>query len=205
MPEKLPRSLPCLNIQAGIKQLEGNKDLYIKLLKKFAECNHDLAEKITDNLANNEEKKARIQAHSTKGVSGSLGATELYLASAALEVAITQGKTENALQDFATILKTVLQSITALLHDQEGNDPTPATEKDVDLNALFPLLDKLDAYLQAGDFNALECYVTLQKSVENTVVTEEVDTWEASVNRFEYKQVAGKLAMLRIRLRNRTF
>ncbi|MGB5685969.1 MAG: Hpt domain-containing protein [Candidatus Electrothrix sp.] len=205
MSEKLPRSLPCLDIQAGIKQLEGNKELYIKLLRKFAECNHDLAEKVAERLATNEEKKARILAHSTKGVSGSIGATELYLASAALEIAITQGKTENALQDFATILKTVLQSIAALLHDQEHDGPTPTAEKDVDLDILFPLLDELDAYLQAGDFNALESYVTLQKIVGDTVVAEEVNTWAASINLFEYKQVAEKLAMLRIRLRNRTF
>jgi HPt (histidine-containing phosphotransfer) domain-containing protein len=205
MSEKLPRSLPCLDIQAGIKQLEGNKELYIKLLKKFAECNYDLAEKIADTLANNEEKKARILAHSTKGVSGSIGATELYLASAALEVAITQGKTENALQDFAAILKTVLRSIAALLHDQEHDSPAPAAGKDVDLKILFPLLDELDACLRAGDFNALESYITLQKAVADTAVATEVNTWTASVNRFEYKQVAEKLAMLRIRLRNRTF
>ncbi|MCI5124383.1 MAG: Hpt domain-containing protein [Candidatus Electrothrix sp. AR5] len=205
MSEKLPRSLPCLDIQAGIRQLEGNKDLYIKLLRKFAECNHDLVEKVAGKLAANQEKKARILAHSTKGVSGSIGATELYLASAALEVAITQGKTENALQDFAAILKTVLQSIAALLHDQEDDSPTPAAEKDVDLDTLFSLLDELDAYLQAGDFNALESYVTLQEIARNTVVAEEVDTWAASINLFEYKQVAEKLAMLRIRLRNRTF
>ncbi|MCI5164258.1 MAG: Hpt domain-containing protein, partial [Candidatus Electrothrix sp. AX5] len=134
MSEKLPRSLPCLDIQAGIKQLEGNKDLYIKLLKKFAECNHDLAKKITDNLANNEEKKARIQAHSTKGVSGSLGATELYLASAALEIAITQGKTENALQDFATILKTVVEDFIKLL-DFIGDTGVPVSKA----KKLFPL------------------------------------------------------------------
>jgi two-component system sensor histidine kinase/response regulator len=206
MSEKLPRSLPCLNIQAGIKQLEGNKDLYIKLLKKFTECNHDLTEKITDKLSNNEEKKARILAHSTKGVSGSIGASELYQASAALEAAITRGNPENALQDFAVILKTVLQSIAALLHDQEHNSPPPpAAGKDVDRDILFPLLDELDAYLQVGDFNALESYVTLQKSVGDTVVAEEVNSWEASINLFEYKQVAEKLAMLRIKLRNRTF
>jgi two-component system sensor histidine kinase/response regulator len=205
MSEKLPRSLPCLDIQAGIKQLEGNKDLYIKLLKKFAECNHDLAEKIADKLATSEEKKARILAHSTKGVSGSIGATELYFASAALEIAITQGKTEKALQDFAAILKTVLHSITALLHDQEHDGPTLATGKDVDLDILFPLLDELDACLQTGDFNALECYNSLRKIVRETVVAEEVNTWATSINLFEYKQVAEKLAMLRMRLRHRTF
>jgi HPt (histidine-containing phosphotransfer) domain-containing protein len=156
-------------------------------------------------LATSEEKKARILAHSTKGVSGSIGATELYLASAALEIAITQGKTEKALQDFAAILKTVLRSITALLHDQEHDGPTLATGKDVDLDILFPLLDELDACLQTGDFNALECYNSLRKIVRETVVAEEVNTWAASINLFEYKQVAEKLAMLRMRLRHRTF
>ena len=108
MPEKLPLSLPCLDIQAGIRQLEGNQELYIKLLKKFAECNQDLAENIAERLQHNDKKKARILAHSTKGVAGSIGATELYLASAALESAIMQGNTEkaeNALQDFTVLLK----------------------------------------------------------------------------------------------------
>lgn len=205
MSEKLPRSLPCLDIQAGIKQLEGNKDLYIKLLRKFAECNHDLAEKIAATLTNKDDKKARILAHSTKGVSGSIGATELYLASAALEAAITRGNPENALQDFAVILKTVLQSTAALLHDQEQQEPCPAAGKNADPDILLPLLDELDAYLHAGEFNALESYVSLQKAVADTAVAEEVASWATFINRFKYKQVAEKLAMLRIRIRNRTF
>ncbi|MCI5142412.1 MAG: Hpt domain-containing protein [Candidatus Electrothrix sp. ATG1] len=205
MSEQLPRSLPCLDIQAGIRQLEGNKSLYIKLLKKFAECNHDLAEKIADKLVNNEEKKARILAHSIKGLSGSIGATELYLASAALEIAITEGKTENALQDFSNLLRTVLQSIAALLQDQDQDQdqkaPSSTGERDPDLELLFPLLDTLDAHLHAGDFKALESYASLQQAVVNTKIAEEVNAWESAITLFEYKQVAEKLAMLRFRLR----
>ena len=204
MSEKLPRSLPCLNIQAGIKQLEGNEDLYIRLLRKFAECNHDLAEKIAVALANKEKKKARILAHSAKGVAGSIGATELYLAAAALEAAVTQGKTENVVQDFAAILRTVLRSIEALLHDRDHEETSPAAGKEPAPDILLPLLDELDARLQAGDFNALESYVTLQKAVADTAIAEEVESWAVAVNRFKYKQVAEKLAMLRIRMRNRT-
>ncbi len=204
MSEKLPRSLPCLDIQAGIKQLEGNKELYIKLLRKFAECNHDLAEKIADRLEHNDDKKARMLAHSTKGVSGSIGATELYLASAALEAAIIQGETKNAFHDFTTLLEIVLQSIAALLHDQEESKPPSAVAKNLDPELLFPLLDELDASLQAGDFKALQCYVNLQQYVGDTVVAEEVNAWERHINLFDYKLVAEQLAMLRIKLRNHT-
>ncbi|MCI5189251.1 MAG: Hpt domain-containing protein [Candidatus Electrothrix sp. AS4_5] len=205
MPEKIPRSLPCLDIQAGIQQLEGNKALYFRLLKKFAECNHDLADNIADRLLHNDEKKAHILAHSTKGVAGSIGATELYLASATLESAIAQGDTESALRNFTIILETVLRSIHALVRDQEGDGSLPAIEKKLDMELLFPLLDELDAYLQAGDFQALQRYVTLQRYVADTTLAAEVNTWEKHINLFEYRQVAEKLAMLRLTLRNQTF
>uniref|UniRef100_UPI0040563E97 Hpt domain-containing protein n=1 Tax=Candidatus Electrothrix sp. TaxID=2170559 RepID=UPI0040563E97 len=203
MSEKLPRSLPCLDVQTGIKQLEGNKDLYIKLLKKFVECNQDLAEKIADRLEQNDDKKARILAHSTKGIAGSIGATELYLASAALETAIMQGEPENALHDFTILFDTVLQSITALIHDQKEKKPTPAVAKNWDPDFLFPLLEELESSLQAGDFKALQCYTNLQRYVKGTAVAEEVNRWEHHINLFDYRQVAEQLAMLRMKLRNR--
>ncbi|MCI5149791.1 MAG: Hpt domain-containing protein [Candidatus Electrothrix sp. MAN1_4] len=205
MPGKLPLSLPCLDIQAGIRQLEGNQDLYIKLLKKFAECNQDLAENIAERLQHNDKKKAQILAHSTKGVAGSIGATELYMASATLETALMQGNAENTLQDFTVLLKTVLQSIHALLHDQEQNDPIPRMAKDLDVEHLFHLLDELDMHLRAGDFNALQSYVSLQEYVGDTEVAEEVNTWEDPINLFDYTRIAEQLAMLRIKLRSRTF
>jgi len=205
MSEKLPRSLPCLNIQIGIKQLEGNQGLYIKLLKKFAECNQGLAEKIADRLEHNDDKKARLLAHSIKGVAGSIGAKELYMASAALETAIMQGRTQNALHDFTTTLETVLHSITALVQDQEKSRPGSDVAKDVDPDLFFPLLDELEASLQAGDFKALQCYAKLQQGVRDTTVAEEVNSWQKYINLFDYKNVAEQLAMLRIKLRNRTF
>ena len=210
MSKELPHSLPCLDIQAGIRQLEGNQDLYVKLLKKFAECNHDLAEKIADKLADNDNKKARILVHSSKGVSGSIGAAELYLTSAALETAITRAKTEYALQEFSTVLNTVLRSIKALLRnrkyenrkDEEGSS---AEKQNLNAEILLPMLDKLAAYLQAGDFKALESYADLKKSVGGTEVAMDVYAWESHINLFQYKQVAEKLALLQLKLRNRRF
>jgi HPt (histidine-containing phosphotransfer) domain-containing protein len=205
MSEKIPHSLPCLNIQIGIKQLEGNQNLYIKLLRKFAECNQDFAEKIADRLEQNDDKKARLLAHSIKGVAGSIGAKELYLASATLEAAIMHGETKNALHDFTTTLETVLLSITALLQDQEKSMPSSDVVKDIDPDFLFPLLDELEVFLQASDFKALQCYAGLQQYVRDTALAEEVNSWQESINLFEYKNIAEQLAMLRITLRNHTF
>jgi len=207
MSEKLPRSLPCLNIQTGIKQLEGNQELYINLLKKFAECNHDLAGKIAVMLADEDNKKARLLAHSTKGIAGSIGATELYLASAALEAAITQGTTEQALRDFSSTLKTVLQSIGVLLQDQDQDQQPPQAPRverqDVAPDVLFPLLDRLDTYLHSGDFRALEGYAALQQAVAATDLAEEVNAWKPRMHHFKYKEVAEKLALLRLKVRKR--
>lgn len=204
MSQKLPRSLPCLDIQAGIKQLEGNQDLYLRLLKKFAECNHDLAEKIADKLANNDNEKVRILAHSTKGVSGSIGATELYLASAALETAVTSGKTGSALREFSAVLKTVLRSIEVLVRNREYTGFPPVEEKDPDMKILPPMLAELETYLQAGDFKALKSYAELKQFIKGTEVAAEVNAWESDLNLFQYKQVAEKSALLRLKLHNRS-
>ena len=123
--------------------------------------------------------------------------------SATLEAAITQGETEAALQDFTSILNTVLQSIGALTYDQE-EEPPSIEKKDVDIELLSPILEELTISLHASDFKALEHYATLQKLVKNTALAQEVDSWAQKINRFEYKQVAEKLAMLQIQLRNRS-
>ncbi|XOF35096.1 MAG: Hpt domain-containing protein [Candidatus Electrothrix sp. YB6] len=199
----LPHSLPCLDIRAGIRQLEGNTKLYISLLQKFAECNRDLMARMEGNLEENNWNAARRLAHSTKGVAGSIGATELYMASAALEAAVTQGDYRPALQDFSRTVETVLHSIAALLHDQHQEDLPRSLEGKLDSDVLCSLLEELDHDLRAGDFKALQSYAALQRYVTDTALEEEVNELEPYVHLLEYRQVAEKLALIRLRLRNR--
>ncbi len=208
MPEKLPRVLPSLDIQAGIRQLEGNKKLYLKLLKKFAECNVDLSCKIEKHLNKNEQDTAKRLIHSTKGVSGSIGAMDLYLASVTLESAIIRGDYTDALRHFTLTLRTVLQSIAALLHDQEEkkialSDTPSSLGKKMDIATLIPMIEELDHYLKAGDFKALQSYTALQHYVVDSVLEDEINLLESHITLFDYKTVAEKLAMIHIKLRNR--
>jgi HPt (histidine-containing phosphotransfer) domain-containing protein len=200
---KLPRALPGLDIQAGIRQLEGNKSLYIRLLKKFAECNLDLACKIEKSLDGNDHNAARILVHSTKGVSGSIGATDLYLAATTLESAVMRGDYTNALRDFSLALWTVLQSITALLYDLENIDIPLSLGGKSDIDTLTSMLEKLDHYLREGDFKALRSYAELRKYLAGSALEDEINSLESHIHHFDYKKVAEKLAMIHIKLRNR--
>ena len=208
MPEKLPRVLPCLDIQAGIRQLEGNRKLYIRLLKKFAECNVDLSCKIEKYLEENEQNTAKRLIHSIKGVSGSIGATDLYLAAVTLESAVIQGDYTDALRHFTLILRIVIQSISALLYDQEEkkvslSDTPSSLGKKIDAATLTPMIEELDHHLKSREFKALQSYAALQHYVVDSVLEDEINRMEPHITLFDYKKVAEKLAMIQIKLRNR--
>jgi PAS domain S-box-containing protein len=81
---------PCikLNTENAIRLLAGKKLLYHKLLQKFVDDHSDAAQIIAALIADKDHEHAQRQAHTIKGVSGYLGATELQQASRALETAI---------------------------------------------------------------------------------------------------------------------
>jgi len=81
----LPDSLPGFNLSEGLNRLQGNRQLYRKLLIKFAT---DYAETVKDfqtALKAEDLERAHRLIHSIKGVAGNLAAAELQRAATALE------------------------------------------------------------------------------------------------------------------------
>ena len=85
--DELPE-VPGLNIAEGLLRVAGNKKLYRKLLRQFADTEADTAHRIASALAENDRALAERLAHSVKGVAGNIGATAVQNAAANLEKAI---------------------------------------------------------------------------------------------------------------------
>ncbi|HYH43358.1 MAG TPA: PAS domain S-box protein, partial [Burkholderiales bacterium] len=77
-----------LDTVGGLKRLAGNAPLYVKLLRKYVEGQSGAARSIRDSLAAGDRKTAERIAHTAKGVSGNIGATEVEGEAAVLERAI---------------------------------------------------------------------------------------------------------------------
>jgi two-component system sensor histidine kinase/response regulator len=151
---RLPDSLPGIDIADGLRRIGGNPEFYRKLLLKlgsdFAASPADLRRLLGD--AQTEE--ARRLAHTLKGTSGNVGATELQAASASLELAIANGdstafdagiaKVEAAFGAFTEALATLPGPAAA------SDTPTAAGGPEAGPQDLRVFLRELEPHVEAG-------------------------------------------------------
>ncbi|MCP4116382.1 MAG: response regulator [Desulfobacteraceae bacterium] len=87
----LPDDLPGIAISMGIKRVDGNQALYLKLLQRFVSDHADDVESIKAALKEKQVKLALKLAHTLKGVAGNIEATTLSQLTATLENALKKG------------------------------------------------------------------------------------------------------------------
>jgi len=85
----LPTGIYGLDMDQGLRIVGGNAEMYATLLKDFAHQFHGAGAELQMLIDDDRLDEAARLAHSLKGVSGNLGATDLFTASVTLETALT--------------------------------------------------------------------------------------------------------------------
>lgn len=85
---RLPDSLPGLDMAAFRVMVRGNEDMLRKLLEKFFDGYGDKAARIAADVAAGDVAGAISAAHTLKGVSGNMRATQVFETAKALEAAL---------------------------------------------------------------------------------------------------------------------
>jgi len=88
----LPVGIDELDIDAGLKRVLGKKTLYLSMLRNFIEGQQSVVADILKALENENWDAPERQAHTLKGVCGSIGATDLQQLAAKLEASIREGR-----------------------------------------------------------------------------------------------------------------
>ncbi|MBI5589712.1 MAG: Hpt domain-containing protein [Deltaproteobacteria bacterium] len=88
--EELPE-IPGLDTGLGLKRVMGKKSFYLDMLKKYIDNQGQAPEQIRRSLDADDSGTAERLAHTAKGVSGNIGASELQELAAGLEKAIRDG------------------------------------------------------------------------------------------------------------------
>ena len=128
---EIPKNLPGINIGIGLKRVGGNERLYLDLLIKFHRDNQNIIKEITTALDKKDHELAQRLAHTIKGVSGNIGATDIQKAAESLEQSIKDEQLENSM-DQLQALKEKLQipmEQLAILSQTMLKDDSKATEK----------------------------------------------------------------------------
>ena len=151
----IPKDLPGLDTTAGLRRVQGNQSLYLSLLRKYAAGQGKVSAEIRTALDGNDWTTAERLAHTTKGVSGNVGALVIQDLAAQLEAAVRNKKPRATLDELLLSLETALGNFLPAL---EAALP-PEKDKNlvlVDKEKLSAALRSLSALLRDYDSEAVE-------------------------------------------------
>jgi signal transduction histidine kinase/CheY-like chemotaxis protein len=86
----IPEGIPGLNTTLGLARMAGKRTLYAAMLRRYCSGQREVGQQLRGALAAQDSSTARLLAHTLKGVSGSLGATEIEALAGDLERAIVE-------------------------------------------------------------------------------------------------------------------
>jgi two-component system sensor histidine kinase/response regulator len=89
---KFSEGIPGLDAKLGLARMMGKKSLYLAMLRRFVAGQQTVVQEMRHALAAGDRPTAERIAHTTKAVSGTIGATLLQDRAAALELAIRESR-----------------------------------------------------------------------------------------------------------------
>ncbi len=148
--------IPGLNADLGLRSVLGRVATYRRLLNGFAESHNGDFKRITELLETDDHNEARRLAHSIKGASGSLGATDLQQSAARLESAIKESR---PLAEIKTLLDETARHYSSLQQALAGLNPgkseSPAVPES-DKKAARAIIETMRKQLGNDDFAAIK-------------------------------------------------
>jgi two-component system sensor histidine kinase/response regulator len=111
----LPSGIKGLDIANGLRRVLGKKPLYLSMLRKFVSGQKSVTESIRKALDENQWDVAERLAHSLKGGSASIGATDLQQLAVKVETAIKERHTQSQIDEQLKELKKKLDDFVAQL------------------------------------------------------------------------------------------
>ena len=196
--EILPE-LPGISVKDGLAKIGGNIKRYRKVLTKFRNLNLNVSEDIEKALAEENFEIARQIAHSIKGVSGNLGANNLFQVAGKLEQAAKQEDTnqlESLLISFSHTLNCVFDSIAAIDHPNEtSSDEKQPLDQDAyecnNLEKVQSLVAELTELIDTDISEFTERFEVLEKLFDKSKFSVELRTIKDSIERYDI-DTAGK-------------
>jgi len=146
------REIPGLDVNLGLRRVLGKMPLYLKMLGKFVSNQRDTAESIKMALGSGDQATAQRLAHSSKGVCGNIGASDLQKQAEALEKGIGAGEdVQERLAVFGHNLAQMIAQIVAALPPEPESEAPAAS---LDPAERDRVLGKLDELLSCDDSEA---------------------------------------------------
>jgi two-component system sensor histidine kinase/response regulator len=194
--------IPGIDTVSGLRRVVGNRDLYFDLLRRYSEGQRDAATRIKEALDGGDRSLAERLAHTLKGVSGNIGASEAQTVAATLEAAIEDAETGPAIAQMLVRLSAIMTALTgniaASLAEAAKNRPAAAKKSRV-AHSLSEMTGKLTRYAEESDSEALDYFDSVRDELVELCARGDFDKLEASLRSYDFSSALVVLKALSVR------
>lgn len=182
----MQQDMPVLDLQFGISQLSGNRDLFIKLLGKFKAEYLVVTEKLSELIRNDDVTAVKNIVHTIKGVSGNLGLRALHHVCKELEQSLLADDDSSTF--FAEFCQTILRTFQEI--DMLSSEAVKQQERQSDkTDAKKQLIASLQSneYIPAEKLSSLLEELDLDESDKQEI--------ESAINDLDYPDALSRLGV----------
>ena len=183
--QKLP-SIRGLNTGSGLSTVQGNTELYLKLLKKFHMSQKTFETDFREAIKARDLDTATRIAHTLKGVSGNIGAGSVQKAAGTLEKACKETDKESIRTSFQALMSQ-LTPLLIELDAWQGSGTAGSSTKTVDPQRLKELLSELRRLIEDDDTGAADLMEELHQAAGQGLIATVVQTLETNIANYDFE------------------
>ncbi|MBF0160105.1 MAG: response regulator [Magnetococcales bacterium] len=199
--QELPRQLPGVDLVKGLHRFVGNKTLYRRVLAGFSRDQAHGVATLQYLLAQGDYLSAQRQAHTLKGLAGTIGAAVVEQLARNLEESLSQdnvGLAQVTLEQLDVQLQPLLQELSRWLHAQAGAGVVTAGWSDI-----IALIDQLEPAVNNRQAKqSRELLQQLEQWVWPDDLSEVSGRLIAHLRRYRFKEAQAVLQEMRQQLYN---
>ena len=199
----LGEKMPDINMGAGLKQVAGNRELYLKLLKDFVRDYSDVTIQIKTALDGEQPEAAIRIAHTIKGLSATIGAMDLHHEFKRLESVLKKNKTgiDTAIDASQTALEKIISQISETIpktQEKEVSDEIEVSTNDIK-TIIIPKLKELQNLIAVNDMSAEDLYLEIKPELDILLPRESNQLWQA-IDSFDSKGAVKMLEQIILKI-----
>jgi two-component system sensor histidine kinase/response regulator len=177
-----------------MRRMGGNVKLMRKLIRRFAETQGDAVARIQRALDAGDREAAAREAHTCKGLSGNIGATQLQGLAGTVESAVGHGQdAAPALQEMAQALSVLLAEIVTALGAAPPEEVASGGLEPADPAVLAQELRELAALLADDDARAGKLVESLGEKLRAAGQGGLAAQLKKLIGKYEFEQALDKL------------
>ena len=191
-----------IDFEQGLKNVRGNKELFISLLEQFHQDYHRIVQDLRDAMDMKNYEYFAGKVHTLKGISGSLAANNLFEVSKELNIACEKNDIETMKKQsegFYQHLQIVLDSIDDFLTNnrkkQPEEPPRPVAPKPAkNLEAFYSELARM---LELGDIDSSEMLRDIEAALTDEKAIGLLVKIRKQLDEYEFEKASETLEELR--------